>query len=235
MITGYIIKIEGHTQSEELSRICRDSWIKHNINWPVRYFDAITPDKNESIMTRELIDWEYPWDGEHLDMGSGLMKRAYPTKNPGARIACALSHYTLWKQCAKENQPMVILEHDAIFKGKIDRSILETKYDIIGINDPRRATRLAQKYYEEIEIIRKTTNIKVMRVPSIDNFDVPQGLAGNSAYIIKPAGAKKMLALVKEHGLWPNDALMCRQLVKNLGVSTTFYTTIQVHTSTTTL
>ena len=44
-----------------------------------------------------------------------------------------------------------------------------------------------------------------------------------------------MLNLVKEHGLWPNDALMCRQLVPKLSVTKKFYTQIQGTRSTTTL
>ena len=235
MIKGYIIRIKEHSDSEILAKICRDSWIKNNRNWPIRYFDAITPELNESIMTRDFLDWEYPWEGEHLDMGTGLLKKAYPTKNPGARISCALSHYTLWKQCIEDNKPIAILEHDAIFTRAIDISILESKFDIIGINDPRRATRLSEKYFNDIQDVYRTSRKKVMSVPKIDSYEVPQGLAGNSAYIIKPKGAKNMLKLVKEHGLWPNDALMCRQLINNLGVTTSFYTKVQIHKSTTTL
>ena len=70
--------------------------------------------------------------------------------------------------------------------------------------------------------------------PYIDDLKVPQGLAGNSAYIIKPSGAIKMLKLVEEYGLWPNDAIMCKQLIPNLYVTRKFYTTIQNLKSTTT-
>jgi len=56
-----------------------------------------------------------------------------------------------------------------------------------------------------------------------------------SAYIIKPAGAKKLIELVKQYGLWPNDAIMCRQLVPRLGVTRKFYTNIQGLKSTTSL
>jgi len=44
-----------------------------------------------------------------------------------------------------------------------------------------------------------------------------------------------MLELVDEHGLWPNDAIMCRQLVPNLMVTRKFFTSIQNLRSTTTL
>jgi len=35
--------------------------------------------------------------------------------------------------------------------------------------------------------------------------------------------------------LWPNDAIMCKQLIRGLGVSRKFYTHIQNLKSTTTL
>jgi GR25 family glycosyltransferase involved in LPS biosynthesis len=69
----------------------------------------------------------------------------------------------------------------------------------------------------------------------IDEEHIPQGIAGNSAYIMKPSGAKKMLDLVAQFGLWPNDAIMCRQLVPTLGVTKTFFTGVQGLPSTTTL
>ena len=72
-------------------------------------------------------------------------------------------------------------------------------------------------------------------VPYVDSDrQVPQGLAGNSAYIIKPTGANHLIGLVKEYGLWPNDAIMCRQLVTGLGVTKKFYTNTQKLKSTTT-
>ena len=72
-------------------------------------------------------------------------------------------------------------------------------------------------------------------MPIIDEVHIPQGLAGNSAYVIKPEGAERMLDLSQRYGMWPNDALMCRQLVPNLGVTRNFYTRIQGLRSTTTL
>ena len=73
----------------------------------------------------------------------------------------------------------------------------------------------------------------IQRPPVIDYTHVPQGIAGNSAYIMKPSGAKKMLDLVDEYGLWPNDALMCRQLVPTLGVTKQYYTKVLGFGSTT--
>ena len=83
-------------------------------------------------------------------------------------------------------------------------------------------------------ILYKKNKKEIQPVPTIDEFNIPQGLAGNSAYIIKPSGAEKMIELVFKYGLWPNDALMCKQLVDKIGVTKTFYTRVQGLTSTTT-
>ncbi len=101
----------------------------------------------------------------------------------------------------------------------------------MGINDPRGATRRSNIFHE---IIQKSKT-EYLKVPSVDDMTIPQGLAGNSAYIIKPAAAKTLIKLCEEHGLWPNDAIMCQQLVPNMGVTKTYYTNIQRLESTTTL
>ena len=126
-----------------------------------------------------------------------------------------------------------ILEHDARFIKKLpsDRTFRNSKYDIIGINDPSMATRKSKLYHDKI--LEGTQFFQP--VPTIDDFNVPQGLAGNSAYVIKPEGARKMLSLADEHGMWPNDALMCKQLIPTLGVTRNFYTRVQGLRSTTTL
>lgn len=194
-------------------------------------WNAITPDKVDWFINGAGIRWNYPWEGEVYDFATGLKKSAYPTKNPKARIACACSHYTMWHKCYKNDTTMLILEHDAYFTNKIDFDPEDTRAEIIGINNPLGATRRAKIYYDKI-----TQNDQQFQlVPWVDDLTVPQGLAGNSAYIIKPAGAKKLIALVEQYGLWPNDAIMCRQLVSKLGVTKKFYTNVQGLASTTSL
>lgn len=144
----------------------------------------------------------------------------------------ALSHLTLWEKCFDEREPILVLEHDAIFTGKLSYdSLLESRYGIIGINEPFGATRMATAFHRMLQ----ESKSEVANVPRIDNINIPQGLAGNSAYIIKPWAAEEMLGLVNEYGLWPNDALMCYQLFPLLGVSKTYYTKVQRTASTTTL
>lgn len=202
------------------SNLCKST--KHKIE---RY-NAITPEQVYDLLNQENIRWNYPHEGKVFDIPTGLKKTAYSTVVPEKRIACALSHYFLWKTC---REPTVILEHDAIFTKDLDFKYSD--FDILGINDPRGATRKADLFHK---LVQDNPN-NFQSVPVIDKMDVPQGLAGNSAYIINPAGAGVMLDLVNAYGLWPNDALMCQQLVPKLGVTRTYYTKVQKLESTTSL
>lgn len=197
----------------------------------IQKFEAITPQYVDKTMASQFIKWNYPWDKTEHDMASGLIKHPYTTANPQARIACALSHYLLWKTAVKMRQPILILEHDAVFINAIDFTPNQAgRYEIIGINDPRGATRKSAVYHQKIVDNR----VAIQQAPWIDDdMSVPQGLAGNSAYIIKPSGAQKMIDLTKQYGLWPNDALMCKQLIRTLAVTKKYYTTIQGLRSTT--
>jgi len=194
-------------------------------------WNAITPDKVDYFMSNSGLNWNYPWVGSHEDPVTGLIKSAYNTVNQNARIACACSHYCLWSESAMNNITMLIMEHDAMFIKKLDFNPEDTSATIIGINSPLGATRKANVFHKVVQ----ETKSKFQLAPIIDNDKIPQGLAGNSAYIIKPEGAKKLLELVDEHGLWPNDAIMCRQLIPKLGVTKEYYTKVQGLESTTTL
>jgi len=228
---SYAIVIHGNKLSEAAFETLSNSSKNVGNEFHINKFEAVTPDYVDDTMKEHSIRWNYPWVGKEQCLETGLRKNAYRTDNPKARVGCALSHYLLWEKCVKLNEPIMILEHDAMFIQKIDFDVNDCNMFIVGINNPLGATRLARDYYSTIMNNKQWVQL----VPKIDHYDIPQGLAGNSAYIIKPAGASKMLELVKQHGLWPNDALMCRQLVPRLGVTKKFYTKVQGLRSTTTL
>ena len=210
----------------------------HDNDFSPDMFEATTAFNVKDHMTKLLLKWDYPWEGTVTDLKTGLKKTAYPTKSHWNRIACAVSHYRLWAMCAKIDKPILILEHDAIFTKKFARynNILEdTQYDIIGINNPIGNTRRSNQFHD---ILQKTEPFSssgdIVKIPKIDSFDVPQGLAGNSAYIIKPRGAVSCIKAAQSYGLWPNDALMCDQLIRRMGVTKVYYTDTQKVVSTTT-
>ena len=210
-----------------------DSYDKYGHNDGLQMHDAISVDKVEMIAAGNGLNWNYPWEGKVSDLKSGLIKSAYTTADPRKRISCFVSHWYLWQKCVKLNEMILILEHDSRFIKKLpaDSTFARADFDIIGINDPSMATRKSKLYHDMI--LERVDFFQP--VPRIDEFNIPQGLAGNSAYVIKPAGAKLMLELSQEYGMWPNDALMCYQLVPKLGVTRNFYTRIQGLRSTTTL
>ena len=210
-----------------------DSYDKYGHNDGLQMHEAISVDKVEMIAAGNGLNWNYPWEGKVSDLKSGLIKSAYTTADPRKRISCFVSHWYLWQKCVKLDEMILILEHESRFIKKLpaDSTFARADFDIIGINDPSMATRKSKLYHDMI--LERVDFFQP--VPRIDEFNIPQGLAGNSAYVIKPAGAKLMLELSQEYGMWPNDALMCYQLVPKLGVTRNFYTRIQGLRSTTTL
>ena len=210
-----------------------DSYDKYGHNDGLQMHEAISVDKVEMIAAGNGLNWNYPWEGKVSDLKSGLIKSAYTTADPRKRISCFVSHWYLWQKCVKLDEMILILEHDSRFIKKLpaDSTFARADFDIIGINDPSMATRKSKLYHDMI--LERVDFFQP--VPRIDEFNIPQGLAGNSAYVIKPKGAKHMLDLANEYGMWPNDALMCYQLVPKLGVTRNFYTRIQGLRSTTTL
>jgi len=230
---AFVITIQGNDVSEHAAQVCIESSAAVGNSFTPETFNAITPDKVENMMRYKNLRWNYSWQNVQIDLTSGLTKSPYVTAEPKKRMACALSHYSLWESCLQLNEPILVLEHDALFTNKLDDELFSVKKrGIIGVNDPRGATRRSAVFYEEI-----VKNVgKIQRIPTIDSDSVPQGLAGNSAYIIQPGAAKKLIDAVDYYGLWPNDALMCRQLFPTmLWVTKKFYTTIQKIESSTTL
>lgn len=229
MINGYIITVKNDSTAVHAAGKLKQTAPK-NVN--LQDFDAVTKKRVSVLLKGEGIEWNYPWQTEEFDIKSGLIKKPYPTAVKEKRIGCFLSHYLLWKRCIKYDEPIIIHEHDAIYYSDEElplEQFAKSQFNIIGLNDPRKATRLAELYDRQVQ----EQQLALCRAPLIDQHMVPQGIAGNSAYYIEPVGAQKMLSLVKEYGAWPNDALMCRQLVPTLGQTKKYYTYVQGLQSTT--
>lgn len=172
------------------------------------------------------IDWTYPVRPEQdgVDLKTGLRLTHYETSNIKNRIACMVSHMRSWQKSIDLDETIVVLEHDALFTRKFDPTPLTStwKGGIVGLNNPIGATRRSHIFDGQVKKI-----VGLQGVPSVDDWDVPQGLAGNSAYMISPKAAKKLIDKVKEIGMWPNDALMCKQMFPWMQVVYPYYTTIQ--------
>ena len=176
--------------------------------------------------------WTWPMlatqDG--LCMETGVFKFVYQAKEYSKKIACSLSHMKAWQKCVDLDEPIIIFEADAVVKRKID---IRDQAFVIGLNDPRGATRRAGTYHAKQVEYGEGIN-PVSTVNESGENPVPQGLAGNSAYYITPTGAKNLLQGAEEYGMWPNDAFMCKELFPFLRQAYPYYTTISGTESTTT-
>lgn len=167
---------------------------------------AVTPDKIKDTT------YSYPVEGE-TSVYEGMTLIGYKAKDIGKKIACSLSHMNLWNKCVQLDEPIMILEHDAVFIRKFRPSKILNGIedgDVLMINDPRGATRRGMVYHENI--IKNDKGIHLVEGVNTPEETVPDGLAGNSAYVITPAAAKKAIELQSSIGIWPNDALLCKQL-----------------------
>lgn len=229
---AYSIVMRGNEISESGFEVLNKSSIDVGNGFTLDRFDAIIASNVEEYMDVEHVEWNYPNEGQVSDFQTGLTKTAYQTANINKRMACAMSHLLLWKQSRDEDENILVLEHDAKFVEKLDFDIENSIFGIIGINNPFFSTRRAAIFHDRVQ-----ANLTARQSPPyVDNDKkIPQGLAGNSAYIITPWAADKLLRKVDKVGLWPNDALMCQQLFPFLGVTRKYYTEVQKLPSTTTL
>lgn len=87
-----MIRIKNDDLSERYAHYCERSWVGFNL----KYYDAITP---ETL---------------HEQSGLTFGKRGNGRELTDTEKACFYSQYNLWKKCAVENMPILVLEHDAI-------------------------------------------------------------------------------------------------------------------------
>ena len=141
---AYAIVIKDMEVSEFAFGKLKESSFKVKNSFEIKRFDAVVPNDVDNLLKTYNIEWNYPWEGKVFDFATGLTKSAYVTAQPKARIAAALSHYTLWMKASMLDEPILILEHDAYFTTRYD--LKEIKGDIIGINNPLGCTRKSNVY-----------------------------------------------------------------------------------------
>lgn len=215
---AFVITILGHTASELATKTCINSISDTRSTLEAEIFAAVTPN------TLHECIWRWPNKKKTICTYTGLTLTAYKNSDLRKRIACAQSHYRLWQQCVSLDQTICILEHDAVFTRRFDLSDFDG--GAMSLNDPTGATFRADQY-------DKALMPGINPVPWVAEVNIPQGLPGNSAYLIKPWAAQELIDAQDRIGWWPNDAIMCRQLFDWLRVAKPYYTRVQGLVSTT--
>jgi len=235
MMKALVITLTNNREATSASRILIGSIKETKSKLEPMVIDATTPmtfnedlEKIDYINARGL-QWTWPIDPDQdrLDMKTGLYLRHYKTNDIMKVVACMVSHMRCWQMCIDLDEPVVILEHDAIFTRKFDFKDLtkDFKGGIIGLNNPKGTTRKARVFHDKVSQKEGLQPAPTVDEPHED--PLPNGLAGNSAYVISPVAAKKLLDKTKEVGLWPNDAVMCKQFFPWLQVVYPYYTETQ--------
>jgi len=238
-MNAFIITMSNNGKSLEMTKVLKESILNTETNLQVKHFEAIQPPqlyKHNVDVFGDFVPWKYPQEQtqDKLDFSTGMFLKAYAANDPNRVMACALSHMKLWKWSADNNETIVVLEHDAVFQEKFDPSdyLHDPAWGVLGLNDPRGNTRKGQLFHT---IVSGGNGIRP--VPDIDTTQeppLPLGIAGNSAYVIRPFAARELLTKCKEVGLWPNDAVMCKQFFPWLRVVYPYYTNTQPNVSSTT-
>lgn len=100
--TAYIITIKGNAISETLSARCQESCAA--VNQPFQVWDAFDGTDKETIT--------YPLHAENKDQYRWL--KQMNDKLTVGEVAAIFSHFSLWCHCVTIDEPIVVLEHDAV-------------------------------------------------------------------------------------------------------------------------
>ena len=174
---AYIIRVDGHEESEEKAAHCAESCDKVGQEW--EYWEAYNG-----------LDGELK-DASHHNAIMECLKVTdhYMTRG---EVACALSHISLWAKCVIEDQPLIVLEHDAVMVEKYEHHAVYNSICYLG-------------GHEQVK-----QGWKVLPTP-------PHASEGPNyhficrahAYAIDPAVAKNMIAHVIKYGITgPLDILL---------------------------
>jgi GR25 family glycosyltransferase involved in LPS biosynthesis len=231
-MNGYIIGDRNNPTSVKGMNGCAASMAQLKQDFTIQFVQQTSPDTlAEHMKPFPGLYWNYPLnDGKRTDEKTGMILQGYRTNSLSKVFACLISHARLWLRCVQKNEPIMILEHDAMFTRKFDPDF-EWEGGVLGLNDPRGATFNSAQYH----VLVASKGEGVHDAPYVADVSRPQGLAGNSAYIIKPFAAKELLEKLKETGGWPNDALICNQHFDWIKVLYPYATGLQNIRSTTTL
>ncbi|WRE25460.1 glycosyltransferase family 25 protein [Helicobacter pylori] len=131
MISVYIISLKESQRRLDTEKLVLESNEKFKGRCVFQIFDAISP-KHEDFekFVQELYDVQsmLKSDWYHSDWCCGeLLPQEF---------GCYLSHYFLWKECVKTNQPVVILEDDVTLESNFMQALedcLKSPFDFVKL------------------------------------------------------------------------------------------------------
>jgi GR25 family glycosyltransferase involved in LPS biosynthesis len=234
VIKGFVISMPSQQQYVNL---LKTSIINTDSSIEVIDVEATVPDTIENHLQTEFRYWpgNYNWtwpkteNENRIDNKTGVYMFAYNANNIKRKEACSISHMRLWDKCVTLNEPIIIFEADAKLTRQFEIDEMQDS-KLVGLNDPRNATRRSKQFHQ---YAISSTGCKPAPNVNSRNEHHPQGIAGASAYYITPAGAQELLDGLDQHGVWPNDAYICKELFPWIRIVYPYFSVVQGTPSTT--
>lgn len=173
----FIITISTNPDSVRGADYARDTAKRVGYQDEIEHFEAITPG---NANWRDIL----PDDNNCF----------YWYQRPENVACCFASHFLLWKKCIELNEPILILEHDAIFESNIPD------------DDFNMCINYGKPTYMKEEHVNYEIPVEYEVAPLRDDF-----FFGHHAYALKPEAAKIFVEDTFKTLLLPNDVWVSKQ------------------------
>lgn len=179
--SAYIITLKGNQTSEQMSARCQKSLA--DLDMPYKVWDAYDGTSNEKIIIpaqlrgKSYMSW-IKWIDKELSI---------------SEVSAALSHISLWAHCIELDQPIIILEHDAVMLQKV------TDHPVIGVLHYLGCYEQAKKGWPTL-----------LTPPHATNGHNYHFICRAHAYGIDPWAAKNAFAHVLKYGIHESLDIMLR-------------------------
>ncbi|MCQ2695354.1 glycosyltransferase family 25 protein [Helicobacter pylori] len=169
MTQVYIISLKESQRRLDTEKLVLESNEKFKGRCAFQIFDAISP-KNQDFekLVQELYDSSslLKSDWFHSDY-------CYQELLP-QEFGCYLSHYLLWKECVKTNQPVVILEDDVTLESNFMQALedcLKSPFDFVRLYGHYWGGHKTNLYSLPIYTENEETEASMEKTP-IENYEV---------------------------------------------------------------
>jgi GR25 family glycosyltransferase involved in LPS biosynthesis len=202
----FIIHIKGNANSEKTAGWAYDSCIENG--YEPELFDAVTPKTLKEFDKKYNLTVLKPSHMYDRQIGKNGSKHTYECK-----YSVFLSHYTLWNKCVELDEPIIILEHDALAL----RPWGDTKFDeLLFLN---MHSGLYQNIFDDKprpELFKGVhTYINPFLIYRAENIWHGAGLIpGAASYAISPKGAKRIISNVEKYGWDKPDYIINTKIIR---------------------
>lgn len=122
--SAYVIHLPGNHISETLARRCQASCAA--LDQPCELWAGVDATGGDIVIPAQL---------QHQSWLNWI--KVYDHFQSATEIACSLSHISLWARCMELDQPIIVLEHDAVMTRRLDFHRFYNTVQFLGCHEQR--------------------------------------------------------------------------------------------------